>query len=177
MLPSKPIGHPYMQHTTEHKEVSYSQVDKNWVKQPDTYTGDDLIDAFIRGKEVGQTEYTRVLTSQLRTNLTLAQRVSEDLFKVAGEKGFVFTDAWIKADGITNFNTLVVVKEEDFLDDRFREVYTIARKIKDDSLNENFHISFTFMPFSSNLNTACVRADGYFLKYDKNRSIPKPRKP
>jgi hypothetical protein len=176
MFSGKSIDHPIMHHSAEHTEVSQNVIDKNWIRQRDAFTGDDLIDAYIQGKKEGQTEYTRVLLSQLKTNLTLAQKVAEDLFKDMNKKGFSITGAYMKAEGITNFNVLVIVSESDFLADNFREVFTSARKIKDASLNDNFHISFTFMPYSTGLNYACIQTDGYFLKYEKAGTVSKPRK-
>jgi hypothetical protein len=163
---------PIMQHTAHHKDVLPSSADNNWKKQPDTFTGDDVIDAYLQGKKEGQSEYSRVLLSQLKTNIALAKKVAEDLFAQMGNAGVIVMDAYLKAEGITNFNILIIVSESDFLDDRFRSVFSLARKVKEQSLNDNFHVSFTFMPHSSNLNRACIHADGYFLKYEKAGSLP-----
>lgn len=139
----------------------------NWEKIDDVFTGDDLIDAFLKGKEAGKDEHYRILFSQFRENVDNATKLAEKLMKkVAGLK-INTVDIRIKADDITSFKALFIVDRKDFLDQSFRKVYTISREVKQKSETEKFYISFSFTPSSAELNEDCLIADGFFLKYDK----------
>ncbi len=142
-------------------------VNPNWEKIEHVYTGDDLIDAFLIGKEAGKDEHYRILLSQFKENVQNATELSEELMNSVLALKINPVDIRIKADDITSFKTLFIVDKKDFLDDSFREVYTLSRGVKNKSETEKFYISFSFTPSSAELNEDCLIADGFFLKYDK----------
>lgn len=140
---------------------------KNWEKSKDVYTGDDLIDAFLRGKKVGQDEHYRILSKQLEENINKAAELAENLFDEISKNKIQPIEIHLKAEDITKYKALVIVSKDDFISDNFRQVYTIARKIKDKSETENFYISFAFTTSSEHLNEQLLLSDGFFMKYEK----------
>lgn len=139
----------------------------NWRQEENSFTGDDLIDAYLKGKQAGKNEMINILSKQFETNVEIATSVSEKLFVEAKKKKIVPKEVHLKADGITNFSALFVVDKNDFVSDNFRQIFTIARKLKTKAETDSFYISFTFLPASNNFNEKSLHADGYFLKYEK----------
>ena len=152
---------------TTNKANTKSPLPENWEKSKDVYTGDDLIDAFLSGKEAGKNEHFRILLAQFKENIDQAARLSETLFKEVIKLDVKPYEIRIKAEDITRFKALFIVSKEDFLSDKFRDVYTLSRKLKTTSESDKFYISFSFTPTSKELNEHCLIADGFFMRYEK----------
>ena len=153
--------------STKPSTPKVSFLPKNWEKSEDVFTGDDLIDAFLRGKQAGQNEHYRILSKQLEENISKAAALAESLYDQISKKEIEPIEIHLKAEDITKYKALVIVSKDDFISDDFRQAYTISRKIKNESESENFYISFSFTPASEHLNEQCLLADGFFMKYEK----------
>lgn len=132
-----------------------------WKQKEGTSSPDPIIDAYLKGVEAGKTEYTKVLTSQFSANLNESGIAVEKLLGELDGLKVPVHSVFLKADGITSFEVLFTVNEEDFISDDFRSVYTIARRIKNEHLKDNYYIAFSFMPQSNNFNENYLIADGY----------------
>lgn len=152
---------------TLHQPVKSYKVPQNWKKEESVYTGDHLIDAYLKGKEDGKGEMQNILTKQLKSNIDIATSISEKLYADANKKKINFKSIHLKADGITKFSALFVTKKEDFVSDKFRDIFISARKLKTEVESDSFYITFSFLPDSKDLSEKCLNADGFFLKYDK----------
>jgi hypothetical protein len=155
-----------MQETVK-QSVKPPQIPQNWKKEESVYTGDHLIDAYLKGKQDGKDEMIKILTKQFKDNVDIATTISEKLYSEAAKKKINFKTIHLKADGITKFSALFIAKKNDFLSDKFRDIFVSARKLKNEVESDSFYISFSFMPDSKDLNEKCINADGFFLKYDK----------
>ncbi len=151
----------------KNQPIVKNNIPKNWEKSEDVFTGDDLIDAFLEGKEAGKNENYRILQSQLKENINQAATISEELYAQVVSKKIKPVEIHLKAEDITRYKALFIVKKADFLSDKFREVYTLSRKLINKSESENFYISFSFAPASDFLNEHCLISDGFFMKYEK----------
>ena len=154
-------------HASIKQSPKSSPLPQNWKKEESVYTGDHLIDAYLKGKQDGKDEIIEILTKQLKHNIDIATSVSEKLYSDAAKKKIRFKSIHLKADSITKFSALFVTKKEDFISDKFRDIFIIARKLKNEVENDSFYISFSFIPDSKDLNEKSLNADGFFLKYDK----------
>lgn len=76
-------------------------------------------------------------------------------------KEFTVHAVYLKKLGRVTFEALYIINLEDFLSDRFYEVYDLALEYKLHLKESNFHISFSFTP-SSHLNEDCLISDGFF---------------
>lgn len=151
-----------MPHTDIKKPIA-----ENWKQNSDTYTGDDLIDAFIRGKQAGRDEQKKILLERIKENVTKAALLSEELFKRAIAENINLYQIHLKADNISSYTALFIADNSDFLSDNFRKVYTVARELKNKADTDTFYISFSFTPKSKHLSEDCLAADGFFMTYEK----------
>jgi hypothetical protein len=144
-------------------------IGNNWKQNSATYTGDDLIDAFIQGKQAGRNEKKKEMLERLNKNVVKATKLSEQLYHSALDQEFKLFEIHLKAENISTYTALFLVDSTDFLSDRFRSVYTIARQLKNEAETDTFYISFSFTPKSEQLSENCLVADGFFLKYEKKQ--------
>lgn len=149
------------------QSVKSSKIPKNWERDESVFTGDHLIDAYLKGKQDGKNEMTKILTRQFKENIKIATAISEKLYSEAAKKDINFKTIHLKAEGITRFSALFIAKKKDFLSDKFRDIFVSARKLKNEVESDSFYISFSFMPDSKDLNEKHINADGFFLKYEK----------
>lgn len=152
-------------------------IPRPWKKESDSFTSDDVIDAFFQGKKAGKAEVEAVFIKQFNDNLRAAIRASETLSTFI-EKTLKseIKSIHIRPEDITSFSSLFVIsKESQFLSDKFKKAYAKAREIRNKTRKDYFEIDFMFMPNTKFFNDKCLSADGFILKNDKSRS-PKPRK-
>ncbi len=145
----------------------------NWQKQSDVVTHDDVIDAYIAGKEVGRNLEEKLRRDKFESNLKKATEVSEQLFNKIEATGATLKVIHLRADSITSFCGLFVVDPEDFLKDEFRQAFILAREAKLENEDDTFEISFLFTPYSPHLSEQMLFSDGYFIRYygEEQRAI------
>jgi len=148
-------------------KTNTSNPPEHWKKEETVFTGDDLIDAYVKGKEEGKDEFLKILAKQFNDNIVIATSVSEKLLEEAEKLNIKFDGIRIKAEGITKFIALFLTNEVDFISDKFRRIYTLSRKLKNQSESASFYITFSFIPVTNNLNEKSLSSDGFFLKYEK----------
>lgn len=144
-------------------------IGNNWKQNSATYTGDDLIDAFIQGKQAGRDEKKKEMLEKVSRNVVKATKLSEQLYNSVLDQEFQLFEIHLKAENISTYTALFLVDSTDFLSDRFRSIYTIARQLKNEAERDGFYISFSFTPKSDQLSENCLVADGFFLKYEKKQ--------
>lgn len=160
------MGTAILEKSSKSTSRTPSPIPQNW-KEEDSYTSNQMIDTYFQGFKDGKDEIFNKLNKQLRLNIKKATTVSEKIFTEAKSKNVAFKSIHLKAEDIYNFNALFIIDQEDFLNDKFKNILKIARNFKEEATKENFYISINFAPFSENLNEKAILADGFFLKYDK----------
>ncbi len=153
--------------TTTHTKSSVKKQD-NWLQSKDVITHNDIIDAYLKGKEVGRDEAKLAMNKLFQDNLTKAQDNSEKLNQYLKEIGIGINEIHLKADSLTDFMALVIAKQEDYVSEDFLKAISLGRQIKTYSHSEDFTINFYFTYQAETLNEHSLHADGYFLKYNAN---------
>jgi hypothetical protein len=150
--------------------ASKSSVKKqeNWQQLDDVVTHNDVIDAYLRGKEVGRDEAKLAMYKLFQANLTKAQDNSEKLNDYLKTIGIDIFAIHLKAESLTDFMALVIVRPEDYISDEFLKAISLGREIKTYAYSEDFSIDFYFTYMAETLNENCLNADGFFLKYNAN---------
>jgi hypothetical protein len=146
-------------------------IPQKWEKVDELFTSDEVIDAYFNGMSVGKDQTRRLLVNQFKENVEKATGLAEKVYNAVAEKGFNPTEIHLKANQVSNFNALIVVTKEDFINPEFDKIYSVARKVRKESESETFFLTLSFIPYSKELNESCLASDGYFLKYDK-RPVP-----
>jgi hypothetical protein len=140
---------------------------QKWETQENAVTHNDVIEAYLSGKEVGRSEQLSVNLKLFGENYEKAKSLSETLHKQIGSMGFNVVGLHLRADSITSFNSLLIVDTKDYINESFLKSFSIARAYKNEADSDIFNITFTFTPDSDTLDENCLENDGFFAKYKK----------
>ena len=144
-------------------------ISSNWKLRPEKeyYTYDDLIDAYLKGKEEQKNQTQKVLIEKLEKNLRTAKSIVENITDEIISKDFKTFKSYLRIKDIFKFDAIFDISLQDFTSDSFEEIYTYSRKIKKEVSNDTFNINFTFMPHTEDLNEKRIVCDGFILVYEK----------
>lgn len=143
----------------------YISEDWNIDKSSDNiFSSDEVIDAYFRGKKDGLKSHQQSLLDSLNNNVDSCAKHSYEVITHLKEKGFENTSAFLK---ILQWNTLRVIvslKEQDFLNPDFLEIYDFVSKLEERVCSNTYTIDFSFLDYSEKVNEKNLHADGYILK-------------
>ena len=135
-------------------------------KGKDTFSADDLIDAYLAGRQDKSDEDSQLRLEKLESNLKRAQELSINLFSEIKSSGFECSTVKLKIKDIYHFSSIFVINEDDYCKDDFLKIYEKSIALKKE-VNEDRTFDFTtiFTPESEDLEKDSMVADGYILSY------------
>ena len=140
----------------------------HWTKE-ESYTSDDVITAYMKGKKDGMEDYKKILLEKLSSNMSTATKLTESFCsEITSEYKVEFKKAYLRIADITKFEVLIPVPETKFVSNDFRKIYLLADKVKQVNNNETFYITFSFMPISEQFNEQALINDGFAMQYERH---------
>jgi len=151
----------------------YNIIDtESWASTPASerkYTEDQVIDAYLKGKDNGIKDYKEFLSSKLRGNMEKAALFTNEVFNTLGKLGIHPENSFMKIEDISYFRILVVVSEVDFLKNEILQAYNIIAEIQDRHKEEgDYDVEVMLCPKgqeSTGFDTSCLISDGFHFKY------------
>lgn len=142
-----------------------------WVKSTpkvlpseDTYSSDDLIDAFLTGTKVGADREMRLIKDKFKTNIGLISVYAHELFEYLKDNGFGPISSYLKINNFDSYNLLFTIPDTKFLDSKILELYDYFYTFQDDKLDEFFSFSVSLCGATENLNESKIASDGFAYK-------------
>ncbi|MFW5657765.1 MAG: hypothetical protein ACOC31_04515 [Bacteroidota bacterium] len=141
----------------------------NWILKPEKefFTHDELIDAYLRGKEDQKNENQKVLLEKLEKNIKYAQQIVEKIADEITNSGFKTHKSYLRINNIIKYDAVFDISLDDFTSDEFDKIYQFSRNLKNKVNTETFNINFTFMPHTNNLNEKRIVCEGFIFTYEK----------
>jgi hypothetical protein len=145
------------------------KVSSNWILKPekDYFTHDELIDAYLKGKEEQKNETQKVLLEKLESNIKHAQSIVEKVTGEISKSGFKTYKSYLRISNIIKYDAVFDISIKDFTSDEFDKIYKFSRELKKKVNTETFNINFTFMPHNDNLNEKRIVCEGFIFSYEK----------
>lgn len=149
------------------------ELTSTWEKTPireekgkKTFSSDDLIDAYLKGKKAQADQDNQMRLEKLEYNLKKAMELSEGMFSAIKSSGFSCDQVRLKIKDIYHFSSVFIVGEDDFCDDKFLEIYEKSIELKKKA-NKSGTFDFTtiFTPKNEELEEKSLIADGYIFNY------------
>lgn len=131
------------------------------------HSTDVVIDAYITGKKDGLQLAQKTAIAQLKKNIEKAGDQTKKLLDHMESIGFSAVDAYLRIISIDNLEVLVAVKQDDFLNDKFLDVYNWLAALEEVAREEIFNISFSYIDLSENFDEQIVFSDGFIHKFKK----------
>lgn len=148
--------------TSQNKEQSPS-----WGVTKDSFTGDELIEAYFRGCDEGVDRYKRVLLQKLNENLNRAQDIGSAFISEINKKEVICVDAHLKYMDIERYKIIFVIKDDVYFDfDRMSPLYAMAETLEIENSNTDFNIEVAFIPAVPSINTLRLVSDGFIFQYN-----------
>ena len=136
-------------------------------KGKDTYSADDLIDAYLKGRKDASNNDKQIRMEKLEANLERAKTLSVHLFEEIKKQGFSCNAIKLKIKDIYHFSSIFLVNEDDYTDDKFLNIYSESVKLKREANKEKtFDFTTVFAPMNSEVELNNMLADGYIFSYD-----------
>lgn len=135
-----------------------------------TFSSNELISAYLKGKEHAKDEGFERFKKQLNSNLTMATGIAKDLLRTLEENKIELVGIHLKAVSVKNFEFLCVVSKESFESDNFINAYIITHKVKNQYQLENVNLDFSYLGENQDVSEECLAADGYFLHYNHEQT-------
>lgn len=156
--------------STKTSTIGMNKLPEDWEIQTTTeqreresYSADDVINAYIQGKKVQNALNGRILNE----NLKKAMKLSSSFSEVLKEKNIKCKLTLLKPKQITEFESIFVIDEEDYISPQFDEIYRLTISEKAKVNNDTFHFSYIFIPDTENLNREKLSSNGYVFEYIK----------
>lgn len=132
-------------------------------KKRESFSADDVINAYIRGRKDQNALNSRILNENLNKAMKLSSRFSDML----NEKNIKCKLTLLKPKQITEFESLFVIDAKDYTSPEFEEAYRLTITEKEKANNNTFHFSYIFIPYSKNLSREKLSSNGYVFEYKR----------
>ena len=133
-------------------------------KTSEYFSGDEVIDAYYKGKNSGIAQSQKALIELFKGNISKAGVHTRTVVEYLAANSFKFHSASLKAISFDELQVIVIVDENDILKDEFLKVYDFTAKLELDVRQELYYISFIFA-HSQNLNAESLTSDGFVFEY------------
>jgi len=135
-------------------------------KSVGTYSNDDLIDAYLKGRRDQSNADKKLQEKKFEENLKKSTSIFERLYEYINNSKFNCSTIHLKIKNIYQYSAIFVVDEKDFCNDNFQKIYKRSIDIKKNENKDNtFDITIIFTPNNKHLDKKTMKADGYTLSY------------
>ncbi len=136
-------------------------------KGKDTYSSDDLIDAYLKGRKDAANNDKQMRLEKLEANLKKAKTLSVNLYNSILKQGFNCNTIKLKIKDIYHYSSIFLVQEDDYIKDDFLNIYIESIKIKKEAnKNKTFDFTIVFAPMNTEVEFNNMLADGYIFSYN-----------
>ncbi|WP_438423066.1 hypothetical protein [Aquimarina macrocephali] len=135
------------------KILNFNPVDKS-------YTSDDVLDAYLKGKSEMDRKIKEKIITGLQTSAMTSNLVYEKLKNIKVD----IKEMYLRLVDLDSYESLVIISDEDYYDKTKRwDSYKIARQLN--SNIDDLDIAFLFMPSSDSINYDIINSEGFLFKY------------
>jgi hypothetical protein len=126
--------------------------------------------AYIQGIEEGKKDKEIEIMKMGKALCELAfdkiSQITSQLIKSAEENNIVIYAFYLNFENWDSLKSLLIVKQEDFTDDKIEALYKKANNIAEQYNGDSFHWDYLITYDSENLNKDRIASDGYQFFYE-----------
>jgi hypothetical protein len=134
----------------------------------DSFSADDVIDAYHRGKTEFRQEIDTVRVKVFNDNMGQVTSVVATALMKLMENGYTYYRVYLRTDHWFAYEVLVLVAEDAFVDDGFEAIYQFITEQEQATQSDQFNITFSFVPVGKNaldlVNNTAITSDGYIYR-------------
>ena len=137
------------------------------VSREDTYSSDEMIDAYLQGHKEGIEQAKALVTQALEQGIKRSGEIAQLAVSYFSELGVFPSQVFLRANSAFDFSILVGISESDLLSDKVMQIYDYLAIVEEENSEEFFNITFTISDLDGEVDETEIRIDGYFLKLRK----------
>ncbi|MDR2232037.1 MAG: hypothetical protein LBE56_02805 [Tannerella sp.] len=147
-------------------DLTESKTVPAWIptRKDETFTSDDLIDAYLHGKKDAFATAQRLAQDKFNANIEKSKDITVNLLNILRDNNFTPIDAYLRFNGFDYFEIMVTIPEDDFTADGFSEMYDVISGIEDRNNEKYYEVFISFCPVNEHFEELIVSSDGYLLK-------------
>lgn len=148
-------------------QSEFNSIFGEWQTTPSGgYSTDQVIEAYVIGKERGKTEERKLLGKIFKSNIKKAVSFSEEKYKgMINVFNCHPTAMKMRILSISSFEVLIVLPEREYLSDEIEKIYSYLIEAMTSINGPDFNWSFMLMSNTSALNEEAIESDGFTLNY------------
>lgn len=129
-----------------------------------SYTVDDIINAYEKGCDDGLATYLRKMRKDLKSNLQNTLPIMENFFNSINLEKEHCKLMLLRLADINKFNFIIAIDKDVFFDDQLcRPIYEKSFDVR----KQNPNLDISFMPFNGSLNIESLNSDNFIAIYGK----------
>lgn len=129
------------------------------------YSGDPIIDAYLKGKSDGLEHAQRLIIEKLTVNINKSGKYTTAILAFLKKRKLNPISAYLRINSWDDFSILIVLPQEEFLDKKMMTVYDYISELETNVCEEMYHIQVSICDTEEGIDENYVRSDGFALKY------------
>ena len=139
----------------------------SWALRNESFNGDELIEAYIKGCNEGVVRFKKVLIKKLEQNIWHTQELGSKFIAQLNKDNFICKSAHMKYLDIEKYKIIFVINHEIYYDyDKMEPIYAMADAFEEHESNDDFDLEISFIPEVKSLNPHRLMSDGFIFHYD-----------
>lgn len=146
---------------SEFQNVWEISVDKNSI-----FSQDDVINAYLKGKEIGIKE--NIFLDKLNENIEKSAKFTKSMLTFLKNNNFNPISAHLKINAFDDFIILITVPEDELIKEEFLITYNFSANIENQVIDDKyFNLMFMFSDREKHtFNKELLVSDGFFMDYN-----------
>ena len=137
----------------------------------ESFTYDDMINAYLKGKEEATKENLAAIKKLLLDNLKKAGEQTSEIITELKNKDIEVRSALLKIHNWNEVEVLLIVPQDNYIDPHFLEAYDLITKFEKEFYEEEIYsITFSFVDDNDYLDKDKIESDGFILEHKMNQS-------
>jgi len=129
------------------------------------FSTDHVIDAYLKGKNEGLEQQQRLIIEKLVSNIDKSGKYTTEVINFLKKKKLKPIAAFLKINSWDDFETLIIVPEKDFLNEKMLEVYKFISNLESRVSEDMYQLEISFCNQDEKIDEDYIRSDGYVLKH------------
>lgn len=129
------------------------------------YSSDQVIDAYLKGKNEGLEQGQKLILEQLIRNLSKTGNHTSEIIQFLNASNFHPISAFLKINSWDDFGILIVLPESEFIAPSIIDVYDFISEFENRITEEFYNVHIQFCCASEQINEKSIESDGFVLKH------------
>ena len=125
----------------------------------------EIKEAYLKGHRDGSEESAMLFREKRDANIAKAAAHTSEVLDHLEANGFQPREAYLKIESWYEFEVLVGVRDEDFLNKTFQEVYSFVGELEERVEEELYSIWFSFVGTPAELDKSIVIRNGFVREF------------